>query len=96
MDPIIMHREIIKTSRLSLEEWGEMSGPWRLDEFVTGWGDLGVWCVGVDGLLVVGSTVVVLCRLFCFDSDWDCRGDCERESGCLTSDICCLAITDDR
>lgn len=57
-----------------------MIGPWRSDEFVTGWGDLGVWCVGVDGPLVVGSTVMGLCRLFCFDSDWNCRGDCERES----------------
>lgn len=56
-----------------------MIGPWRSDEFVTGWGDLGVWCVGVDGPLVVGSTVMGLCRLFCFDSDRDCR-DCERES----------------
>lgn len=44
-----------------------------------GWGDLGVWCCGVDGLLVVSSMVVGLGRLFCFDSDRDCRGDSKEE-----------------
>lgn len=54
--------------------WGEAIGPWRSDEFVIGWGDLGVWCCVVDGLPVVG-----LGRLFCFDSDLDCGGDSKEE-----------------
>lgn len=42
----------VQTSRLSLDGFEEMTGPWRLEEFVV--------CVGVVGLVVIGSTVVVL------------------------------------
>lgn len=59
--------------------WGEAIGPWRPDEFVISWGDLGVWCCGVEELPVVGFTVVGLGRLFCFDSDRDCGGDSKEE-----------------
>lgn len=42
------------------------------------WG-LTIVCVGVDGLLVVGSTVVLGDRPFGLDCDRDCEDDCESE-----------------